>query len=223
MKNTPKPKKCKGTGKAKGFGCSKMTVFRKYGLCKECFADFLFNSEQGKEILLKQTIRIKKQEKKEQRKKDKEIKEEIKNLKELKSDLQILINRIVRLIDTEKGCISCEHGWETPATRRMDAGHYFTVGANGFLRFNVNNIYKQCSVCNIHFSANIPNYRKGIIKIYGAKQLEIIDNLKSKYHNLKFTKDEIRQAHKQALYILRELKKGKDFSREEINKIIGLY
>ncbi|MCP4665207.1 MAG: hypothetical protein GY849_02480 [Deltaproteobacteria bacterium] len=218
----PKKKKCKGTGQAKGFGCGEIVFLHKYGLCSKCFREFFFLPENS-ELRNKFFISNKKKVEKEIKEEKKEEKESIKRLADYKADLQKLINKIVRLIDFEKGCVSCNHGWNSKKTRQMHAGHYYSVGANPKLRFNLFNIFVQCSICNNWKSANEHEYRKGLIKIYGNKQIEITENLKVKHKDIKFSKEEIIEAKKKARIIIKKIKQGQDFSREYINHFINLY
>lgn len=53
-----KIKPCKGTGKAKGYGCSAPTLIRKYGLCKECLIKFY--KENPREIKQQKEKKVKK-------------------------------------------------------------------------------------------------------------------------------------------------------------------
>ena len=52
-----KPKPCKGTGKAISVkGCGTKTLWRRYGLCPDCLADFLFGTDAGKILMQKSII-----------------------------------------------------------------------------------------------------------------------------------------------------------------------
>jgi hypothetical protein len=61
-------------------------------------------------------------------------------------ELQVIVNKYVRLRDKDKGCISCG----TPLLGKYDAGHYYSAGGNPELRFNTDNIHGQCVYCNQH-------------------------------------------------------------------------
>jgi hypothetical protein len=55
-----KEKKCKGIGKASSVnGCGTLTKYRKFGLCSSCLSDFLFNTDSGKLIFNKISIKVK--------------------------------------------------------------------------------------------------------------------------------------------------------------------
>lgn len=137
--------------------------------------------------------------------------------------LQTEINSIVRLIDIDKGCISCNHGWTEPATRQFHSGHRISIGSNSTLRFNMFNIWKQCSICNNYLSGNERAFDKGILKIYGEVTLDTIKSLTAKYEAINLSKEEL----KEKIEIVRNIKKdillGKDYSREEINQRLNIY
>ena len=88
----------------------------------------------------------------------KELALSLKTLGDYKKDLQIEVNKIVRLIDQDCTCISCGSG-----TGQNHAGHFRAVGGWDNLRFNLHNIFNQCSQCNKNKSANPIRYRENII------------------------------------------------------------
>lgn len=90
------------------------------------------------------------------RKAVKERKEALKTRSDWMKEAQAAVNAYVRLRDADKGCISCDK----PASwnGQWHASHFKSVGSNSFLRFNLWNIHKACSVCNNHLSGNIGEY-----------------------------------------------------------------
>ena len=86
-------------------------------------------------------------------------------------DAQSAFNRWVRERDKELPCISCGR-----FVQKYDAGHYRSVGAAGHLRFNEDNVHKQCSQCNQHLSGNIVAYRQGLIARIGVERVEALEN-----------------------------------------------
>ncbi len=158
-----KPKKCKGTVKAKGYGCGRVVLKRTYGLCGKCLSEWIEKTDEGKEFLTGHTLRAKRLTEKQKRSEIRVKKQEVKTLNELKKELQTEINRIVRLIDFDKNCISCNHGMDG-FTRQAHAGHYHSVGSSPSIRFNIHNIHKQCSICNNFKSGALREYRQGLIK-----------------------------------------------------------
>jgi hypothetical protein len=218
-----KSKKCKGTGDARGFGCGELSVNRRYGLCPSCLADFYFNSEVGKKKLNKLKISASKKVVNEKKHKNKEAKKEIATVSDLKKKLQPKINKIARLIDNDKGCHSCGHGWNDDFTRQAHGGHFYAVGGHDTIRFNLFNIYKQCSICNTHKGGNEREYKKKLIELYGEEYFEKnIESLK-KIETLKLTKSELELANKRANELILRILAGEDFTRKQANDYLNIY
>lgn len=221
---TLKLKRCKGTGKAIGQGCGGLFVFlHKFGLCLSCFKGWLFGTPEGETYLKSIQISAKKDVQKQARKEHAEKKEESRNKTYFEKQLEHEVNAIVRLIDAEKGCISCSHGWETKFTRQAHAGHRISVGSNPTLRYNVFNIFKQCSICNDWKSANEREYDKGLIKHYGASMLEYVRIIPAQFPSLHLSKEELKEAIQIARQIKKDILEGKDYTRQQINDKIGIY
>lgn len=219
-----KPKKCKGIGKAFGFkGCGNKSVKRTYGLCPSCLSDWIGTTEKGKEYIKSLRIVSKKRVEKQEKEKTKRMKEALKNKSYFEKILQKEVNKIVRLTDFSKSCISCEHGHYTPFTRKADAGHYKSIGSNPTLRFHFDNIHKQCSICNTHLSANISGYQKGLVARYGEDYFEKVEALASVHKVLNLSVPEIKEAIKKARFIIKEIENGRDFTRKELTEIINIY
>lgn len=219
-----KKKLCKGSGKAILFKCcGNVKYIFKYGLCKECYGNWLYNTKEGKELIKKSIFKAKKEFSTKIKKEIREKKKELMTKSEYEKKLQTIINSIVRIIDFDKGCISCNHGWDKPFTRQRHAGHRYAVGSNPQLRFNLFNIWCQCSICNNILSGNEREYDKGIIKHYGSECLSLIEQIKSTYQVLKLTIPEIEEAIIKATIVKKQLLSGESFSRYEINEKIGIY
>jgi len=137
--------------------------------------------------------------------------------------LQTEINSIVRLIDNEKGCISCDHGWLKESTRQWHSGHRLSIGSNPTIRFNLFNIYKQCSICNNWKSGNERMYDKGIIDHYCLELLDYIKQLPNEYKELHLSIDDLKTAIIKAKQVKKEILSGIDYSRKQINDFIGIY
>lgn len=221
MKTTAK--KCKGTGKAKGYGCGTATVFRKYGLCNKCLSNWMQETKEGKEFLSKLSLRGKRKTANTKRAERREEKKAAKTIGKLKSELQKEVNTIVRLMDADKGCVSCNHGHNTPFTRQAHAGHYHSVGSSNSIRYHLDNIHKQCSICNNYRSGALREYKQGLIKRYGEDYAEIVEGLKVKYPYIKLSRQEYGKALKIARKIIREIKQGRDYTRNEVNQLLEIY
>jgi len=142
-------KKCKGNYRSNNFpGCGEEKFIHKYGLCNSCYGSFLYSTPEGNNILKKTIPRAKQEVEKQKKREHVKAKRKSKTLSTVKNELQTLINKIARLIDTGKGCHSCNHGWDGNFTRQIHGGHFYSVGSNEYIRFNIFNIYSQCSICN---------------------------------------------------------------------------
>jgi hypothetical protein len=218
----PKEKACKGTGKAKGFGCGEPTLQRVYGLgitCK-CYQKWLLNSDNGSNIISAKRTSAKKQVQKSETKKQRAAKLTIKNWKgELHSTLQL----IARLIDIGQPCIARgEHG-------NMHGGHIISKGSNLTASFNLHNIHRQLAQSNTSQREDI-KLRDGVAREYGEDYYNFISSfsLIDPLHcsNLDYM-DYTRKAKKVAKRLQKE---GRTFNKTErieqrniINQEIGVY
>jgi hypothetical protein len=109
--------------------------------------------------------------------KHKADKERVKTKAKWMSDLQKIVNQYVRLRDKHESCASCDKGPEWGG--QWQAGHYYSRGHSSSLRFNLNNIHKQCSVCNNHLSGNIGQYMPKLINNIGQHRFDYLTAHKS--------------------------------------------
>ena len=79
-------------------------------------------------------------------------------------------NLYVSMRDRDLPCISCGS-----FGARFTAGHYRTVAAAGSLRFDLDNIHKQCVACNFNKSGNIVKYREALLDKIGLDRVEKIE------------------------------------------------
>jgi len=96
------------------------------------------------------------------------------------ANAQTAVNTYVRMRDYNQPCISC--GCESVGTFEgyigaggWDSGHYRSRGSAPHLRFNLNNIFRQCVRCNRNLSGNSVEMRKGMIERIGISKLEGIE------------------------------------------------
>ena len=110
-----------------------------------------------------------------------------KTLSKLKQDAQIVFNMYVRLRDQGKPCISCGSFTGT------QAGHYFSVGAYGGLRFNEDNCHLQCPACNMFKHGNLIEYGLNLRDRIGQERYDrlIEDSRLYKMNGYKFTRTEL--------------------------------
>lgn len=154
----------------------------------------------------------------------KETKENLRTHSELLNLLQVVINKIVRVIDFGQPCISCgKHG-------KRQAGHYHSTGANSALRFHLDNIHIQDYRCNVELSGNIIGYNRGLIDTYGEEYKIYVEQDLLKIQELKFQKHEIVDLIKIAKEILKELPEFEIYTvterlelRTRINNQLNIY
>lgn len=181
-------KKCRGIGKAKGFGCGNTKEMHKYNLCKECLKDFIFNSDQGKEILEKSKIRAKvktdKQIKSETRKK----KSELKKFNLYTSTAWKWISRYVLLYYSDSNCIvQCSTSPEQSyhiTDRRIHVGHLIPWrdgnSTNNSTALLFENLAPQNHVDNTMHGGKPEIMKEWLIERHGWIKIENLYKLKSK-------------------------------------------
>lgn len=133
--------------------------------------------------------------------------------------LQKACNKIAKLLDKDLPCIARpieNHNF-------FDGGHVYSVGSHPALRYNLNNIFKQSVKSNRDLGGEQSLMLEGIEILHGIEQREKTEGLVQKYPILKLTYDEKKQALKEANKIVRELKEGKQYTRDQVNKKIGIY
>ncbi len=190
---TIKPKKCKGTGLAKGYGCGKITEHRKRGLGKMCcYADWLLNSENGKIELEKTINKVTKP-----RKEIEALKTKKKERKTLSLEIektQKLVNKYVRLRDQGKPCIS----QNIPYTPDAEAGHLYPKNQFSAIRFDLDNIHGQSIYANRNLKGDFENYIIRVEKRIGKERLEILKNkaAECKINVKQWSFDELKQIQK---------------------------
>jgi hypothetical protein len=192
MKNScikVKEKPCKGTGKAKGFdSCGKKTMWRKYGLCSECFRSWLISTPEGDEVIKKHALRASRKIKREQTIKEKEYKEKNKSIAQLKNEARKVFQQWIRMRDADKKCICCDENSET-----WDAGHYYKAELYTGIIFDEMNVNKQRVYCNQWLGGNEGEYRKGLIKRYGSKAVEDLDERAIATRGKEWTREELNE------------------------------
>lgn len=234
-----KMKPCKGMGKAGNFvGCGHEFYERKHGLCKKCYAKWLYTTPEGEAELDKHISRTQKDKPKAvkivKKKSPKPTKPHSKLQaypelyeKENRAGLQQAINSIVKLIDKNCKCIDCTR----TRSKQWDAGHYQSRGNMPALAFNLHNIFRQTGYCNFHSEGNKGAYLDGIAQMYGDQYAAFVDGLHRLYPKSGIMATDLPELKKVARKIMRELKAAdKVYTpaeriqlREEINQRIGIY
>lgn len=170
-------KTCKGTGKAKGYGCGKdvpMVKYnqanRVYGLGKSCgcYGEWLLGTEEGKKKTRKATLKATRQ--------SRELKQAAMERSQRRSHAkqiqktQRIINQYVRLRDKGKDCISSG----IPYLPDFDAGHCFSVKGYAGLRFDLDNIHGQSINANRFKDGDETNYLLRLEKRIGKERTDAL-------------------------------------------------
>lgn len=202
-----KPKKCKGTGIAKGHGCGQMKTRRRYGLGMDCcFAEWLYNTPEGKEKMNKSIIKATATRKSleqaiEEKKRRNKLTDHLNNTK-------TVVHQMVRERDRGLPCISCG----VPYSIDFQAGHCFASGDYNSIRFHFDNIHGQCGKCNLLKDGNESEYRLRLSKRIGSERFKNLVMLAGvdKKTTKKWTRDELHMIRKEAKEIIKNLKTKQD-------------
>jgi len=162
----------------------------KHKVCRVCKTEFKLERSLQKVCSFQCALEIyrQKQEKKE-RQELKRRKEGIKTTSELLAETQKVFNEYIRKRDKDLPCISCGRFHEG----QYHAGHFRTTGSAAHLRFNEDNVHKQCSACNNYRSGNLIPYRQNLIEKIGLERVVALEN---NNETVKWDKDEIREIKK---------------------------
>lgn len=122
---------------------------------------------------------------KEERAAWRERKADVKPLKHWEDLTQRVVNDYIRERDRELPCISCG----TFTTVQWEAGHFRSRGAASHLRYNEDNIHKQCHRCNAELSSNAIPYRIALVEKIGLERVEALENNNTPH---RFTREELK-------------------------------
>lgn len=127
----------------------------------------------------------------------------VKPLKHWEDLTQRVVNDYIRERDADLPCISCN----TFDTVQWEAGHYRSRGKASHLRYNEDNIHKQCHHCNVALSANQQQYRLGLIEKIGVERVEALENNNAPH---RYTIEELEAIRKRYSALRRELIKSRE-------------
>ncbi len=130
-------------------------------------------------------------------------KADLKPLKHWEDLTQRVVNDFIRLRDKDLPCISCGT-WETV---RWEAGHYRSRGKASHLRYNEDNIHKQCHNCNVQLSGNQQQYRINLIAKIGTQRVEALENNNTPH---RYSREELESIRKHYRALIREMKKQRE-------------
>ena len=219
---TPKAKKCKGTGKAKGHGCGNTANVRIYGLGKFCcYTTWLISTPEGKEVLNKAKIRASKKVQQEKRrewriKKDQYV--------DYGARLQTEINSIAKLIDKGVPCLARGNHPNV-----IQAGHVYSRGSTPSAKYNLHNIHNQGARSNGSQVEDLKMW-EGLNRVYGFDYQQFVATFKQ-IQALKLSHVELKELTSKARKIKQEIQRqGKTFDaleriemRNKINVQLGIY
>ena len=100
------------------------------------------------------------------------LKDKITSKSEWLNIAQKVFNTYIRIRDKDKPCISC-------GTNKQDiqyhAGHFYSVGSNSNLRFDEDNVHKQCgNYCNKNLHGNLIAYSEQLPLRIGIERFEAL-------------------------------------------------
>lgn len=239
----PSIKKCKSTGKARGFeGCGEPLPYTErngiksydavYGLGKKCgcYSTWLLSTKEGGKVLDAAKIsgakKAEKQRKKTQRKKKEKLKLELISPDKYRAKyVQPKINKIARLIDYGNPCIATGN-----FEGKMAGGHFTSVGSNRTICLNLHNIFIQSFHSNSWNAGDDKRYRESLKNTFGVAYLDFIEGLKA-HRPIKLTKDDLIEVKEKALIIIKDLEENKSVlnykerisMRNTVNIELGIY
>jgi hypothetical protein len=136
------------------------------------------------------------------------------SIRELLAEVQVPFNAYIRTRDSDLPCVSC--GVVNPEMTtggQWDAGHFLSRGAYPELRFNEDNVAKQCKSCNAG-SGRFAHKERTVSQKFEEELRrrigdERVDALKCAHPLHKWDRDELIAI--KALYVnkLRELKRSR--------------
>ena len=156
----------------------------------------------------------------------KERSDKIKKHGEYEGELQTQINLLCRVLSKDVPCTACG------GYGKMSASHRFNVNDNNTWRFNLHNLEPGCYRCNDRKSGNLDGYDDGLMKIYGQEYYEYVRfGMKLAYPIIKLTKEELIEARRITMQIIKELQKidmvyppmVRIRMKDEFNARIGIY
>ncbi|WP_230847441.1 recombination protein NinG [Pluralibacter gergoviae] len=116
---------------------------------------------------------------------------------------QRVVNDYIRERDKDLPCISCGT-WETV---QWEAGHFRSRGSASHLRYNEDNIHKQCHHCNVHLSGNQQQYRIQLIYRICTERVEALENDNTPH---RYTIEELKAIRTRYSALRRALQKQRD-------------
>lgn len=172
-------------------------------------------SEECQDVYIKGVLE--KERKKAWRQKKEQYKKEL-GLTTKVDTLQKVINKIVMVLDEDQPCMARPFD----NNNRFEAGHVIPRGRYKSLSYHLWNIHKQGTFSN-RSQTDDGLMLEGLEVRYGYERRKYVEGLPLLYPTLKLTKPDKMAALKRANDVLNRLKSGEELSRDDINKLIGIY
>jgi len=153
--------------------------------CKEQFEQAHFNQQYCFKEECK-NVWIKLAREKQWKKRKAELMKDLNTIPKLTKKAQIIFNEFIRLRDHGQVCISCRK-----VAKKENAGHYFSAGHHGNIRFDELNVHLQCEPCNNNLSGNPHQYRIHLKKKIGDDQYVLLEQ--RAYLTKKWTREELNE------------------------------
>lgn len=181
-----KEKQCKGTGPAINFtGCGCKTIHRKYGLCLDCYRTFLLTTDEGKDIISKNTIKASSKVQKEKRQRitqEKKSRPVSANFNIYTTTAWKWCSRFVLLkYADEAGFVRCSTSPNLiyhVTDSNIHCGHLIKyrdgTKSNIKVAFDFRNLAPQSAMDNVKFSGKPEVMKQWLIQMHGQDE---IDNL----------------------------------------------
>jgi hypothetical protein len=138
-----------------------------------------------------------------ERKATRERLEELQPLRYWINQAQEAFNAWIRERDVGEPCVSCGRFHKG----KWNAGHYLSTGARPELRFDEDNVNKQCEPCNTNKAGNAILYR---IELVRRRGLAVVERLEGPHPAAKFTREQLHAIRDDYRARLRALQKGRD-------------
>lgn len=158
-------------------------------VCSHTCAMVLVNAHKAKDEAKART---------EDRKLTAQARSRLKTRSDLAQETQVAVNAYVRLRDAALPCVSCGRHHQG----QWHAGHYMSRGARPDLRYDLDNLHKQCAPCNTYLSGNIAAYRIELLRRIGQAG---VDRLEGPAQTDKMSRDELIELKKKFLTLASEL------------------
>lgn len=183
-------KKCKGSGKCKGHGCNNDSYIFRYGLCKKCFIDWATTTEDGKELIRKSYVSVKRKVFLGDKKETRELKKSVARRNPKKefygSPAWRYCSRYVLLYYSVDGMVQCSTSgvWYRLPDKRIQAGHYLKSDQHHGTSFEFKNLAPQSYRDNIYFSGKPEIMKDWLIGKFGEGVIGYLNTKKNEQYKL---------------------------------------